>query len=215
MSNQYFLSIIATVINLYIKYSYNIFTIMINPQPSPKLFVVDNFYANPDEVRNLALNTEYAMDLRYYKGYRSTRQWIVDGTKEAFESIMGQKIVHFNEVHSHCGRFQYTTAADPQVYHHDLQRWAAMIYLTPDAPLQSGTNLLSSKITGARHADDHNSDGSFNGGFLDGTKFDIADSVANVYNRLVIMDARCFHAAGPYFGQTIENARLIHLFFFD
>jgi hypothetical protein len=187
----------------------------INQQSNERLFVVDNFYNDPDRVREIALSVEYEMDLRYYKGYRSTGQWVMDGTREAFEKIIGQPIIHFNEIHGHCGKFQYTTAEDPQVYHHDLQRWAAMIYLTPNAPIQSGTNLLASKITGARHADDFNNTGSFNGGFLDGTKFDIVDSVGNIYNRLVIMDARCFHAAGPYFGQNKETGRLIHLFFFD
>ena len=187
----------------------------INQQPNPRLFVVDNFYNNPDQVRNLALSVDYEMDIRYYKGYRSTGQWVMDGTREAFEKIIGRPIINFNEAYGHCGKFQYTTAEDPQVYHHDLQKWAAMIYLTPDAPIQSGTNLLASKVTGARHADDSNSDQSFSGGFLDGTKFDIVDSVGNVYNRLVIMDARCFHSAGPYFGQNIETGRLIHLFFFD
>ena len=51
--------------------------------------------------------------------------------------------------------------------------------------------------------------------FYDSTKFDIADSAGNLYNRLVIMDARCIHSAGPYFGQNKQDGRLTHLFFFD
>lgn len=188
---------------------------MILSKSKPKLFVIDDFYDNPDFTRSLALKAEYQEDLRFYKGFRSTGQFVADGTRAAFEKIIGQPIVHFNETHGHCGKFQYTTATDPQVYHHDIQRWAAMVYLTPDAPYQSGTNLLASKLTGARHADDASINGSFASGYLDSTKFEIVDSVANVYNRLVIMDARCIHAAGPYFGQTIHDARLIHLFFFD
>jgi len=188
---------------------------MILSKSKPKLFVVDDFYDDPDHTRSLALKSEYQEDLRFYKGFRSIDQCIADGTREAFEKIIGQPIVHFNESHSHCGKFQYTTAKDPQVYHHDSQKWAAMIYLTPNAPYQSGTNLLASTLTGARHSGDATINGAFAGGYLDSTKFQIVDSVANVYNRLVIMDAQCIHAAGPYFGQTIHDARLIHLFFFD
>jgi hypothetical protein len=188
---------------------------MILSNSKPKLFVIDDFYDNPDSTRSMALNVEYQEDLRYYKGFRSTGQFVADGTREAFEKIIGQPIAHFNEVHGHCGKFQYTTSSDPQVYHHDSQKWAAMIYLTPNAPYQSGTNLLASKLTGSRHADDTDINGAFAGGYLDSTKFEVVDSVANVYNRLVIMDARCIHSAGPYFGQTITDARLIHLFFFD
>lgn len=188
---------------------------MILSKSKPRLFVIDDFYDDPDYVRNAALALEYTEDLRYYKGFRSDRQLIADGTREAFEKIIGQPIVNFNEYHSHCGKFQYTTAKDPQVYHFDQQKWAAMIYLTPNAPPQSGTNLLRSKITGSRNADDPAIDRSFAGGYLDSTKFEVVDSAANIYNRLVIMDARCIHAAGPYFGQSKEDGRLIHLFFFD
>jgi hypothetical protein len=90
-----------------------------------------------------------------------------------------------------------------------------MIYLTPDAPLVSGTRLHKSKINGARHILDANVDESFNGNFYDSTKFDIVDSVGNIYNRLVIMDAQSIHSAGPYFGSNKTDSRLTHLFFFD
>jgi len=32
---------------------------------------------------------------------------------------------------------------------------------------------------------------------------------------LVLFDAKCIHAATEYFGQTKEDSRLFHLFFFD
>jgi hypothetical protein len=187
---------------------------MINSKFNPRLFVVDNFYSDPDYVRKVALEVEYMEDIRFYKGHRSKEQFITDGVKESFEKIIGQPITRFAE-HGACGKFQYTTADDPQVYHHDQQKWAAMIYLTPNAPYQSGTYLLSSKVNKVRHADDLDIAQAFAGGYLDSTKFEVVDCVGNVYNRLVIMDARCIHSAGPYFGQTIEDSRLIHLFFFD
>jgi hypothetical protein len=36
-----------------------------------------------------------------------------------------------------------------------------------------------------------------------------------VYNRLVLFDAKNIHAAVNYFGDTKENSRFFHLFFFD
>jgi glycosyltransferase involved in cell wall biosynthesis len=186
----------------------------INQNKSKKLFVVDNFYYNPDEVRNFALNVEYQKDLRWYKGLRSTQPYRPDGIKEVFESIIGEKISNFEE-HGFNGCFQICTAEDPQVYHFDLQKWAAMIYLTPNAPLESGTRLHKSKINGTRHSSESDVNYAFSGGFYDSTKFDIVDNAGNLYNRLVIMDARCIHSAGPYFGQGVEDGRLTHLFFFD
>ncbi len=179
-----------------------------------RMFVVDNFYANPDEIRNYALTqVEYEEDNRWYKGLRSKTTYRPKGLKESFEHIMGQKIVDFESGYN--GVFQIMKSSDPQVYHYDTQKWAGMIYLTPNAPIISGTRLHRSKINGTRHRDEPDSDVAFQGEFYDSTKFEITDSAANIYNRLLIMDAGSFHSAGPYFGNTMESGRLSHLFFFD
>jgi glycosyltransferase involved in cell wall biosynthesis len=189
--------------------------LQVNDNKNDRLFIVDNFYKNPDEVRNFALTqVEYNEDLRWYKGLRSTKPYRTEEMKKAFEQIIGRKIINWEEFGTN-GCFQITTAKDPQVYHYDQQTWAGMIYLTPNAPLESGTRLMRSKINGTRHSSEPDVDLAFNGNFYDSTKFDVADSAGNIYNRLVIMDARCIHSAGPYFGSTPEDGRLIHLFFFD
>lgn len=189
-------------------------TFMINKQLNKKLFVVDDFYTEPDQVRKFALGVEFKEDIKWYKGARSTQFYHPPGIVEIFESIIGQKIVNFDQSTPN-GCFQITTATDPQVYHHDLQKWAAMIYLTPNAPLTSGTRLLRSNINQASHKNDPNINEAFSGGFLDSTKFDIIADAGNMYNRLVIMDAQNIHSAGTYFGQNNETGRLTHLFFFD
>ena len=127
---------------------------------------------------------------------------------------MGREIRNWDE-QGYNGCFQITTAEDPQVYHYDTQTWAAMIYLTPDAPVQSGTRLHRSRITGLSHSTQAGVDESFSSGFYDSTKFDTVASAGNVFNRLVIMDARHIHSAGDYFGNSPETGRLVHLFFFD
>lgn len=188
----------------------------INPYMNQKkrVFIVDNFYTNPDEVREFALSVPYVEDLRWYKGLRSTTTYRPKGIKEAFEFIIGERINRFEE-HGFNGVFQIMYSKDPQVYHYDMQKWAAMIYLAPDAPLESGTRTHRSRINGTTHRTDPNADLAFNGNFYDSTKFDIVDNIGNRYNRLAIMDAQCFHSAGPYFGDTPQNGRLTHLFFFD
>lgn len=187
--------------------------IYINTNMKKKLFVVDDFYANPDEVRQIALAAEYKRDIRFYKGQRSG-PFRFPGLKEAFESIIGEKINNWEEQDIN-GCFQIVTAEDPQVYHHDLQKWAAMIYLTPNAPLDSGTRLHKSKINGTMHMSDDGIKDAFSGGFYDASKFDTIADAGNLYNRLVIMDAQNIHSAGNYFGQDNETGRLTHLFFFD
>lgn len=189
-------------------------TFMINKEQNKRLFVVDNFYADPDAVRQFALSVEYKEDLRFYKGLRSVQAYQPDGIIEAFENIIGQKITHFGS-DSPNGCFQLVNSNDPQVYHHDLQRWAAMIYLSPDAPLESGTRLVRTKEGKIGHMNDPRVGDAFKGGFYDSTKFEVVDSASNIYNRLLIMDAQHIHCAGSYFGLGKEDGRLTHLFFFD
>ena len=185
----------------------------LNRKPQMTTWVVDNFYADPMAVRNFALKQEFVEEKDYYKGCRTKHQYFLPGTKEAFEKIMGIQIREW-ESHGMCGKFQYCTAQDSLVYHHDGQTWAAMIYLTPDAPYDCGTSLFASK-NGARKSSDANIGTAFDGGFYDSTKFDLIDSIGNVFNRLFIFDAQNIHAASKYFGQTIEDSRLFHIFFFD
>jgi glycosyltransferase involved in cell wall biosynthesis len=187
----------------------------INIKPRKRLFVAENFYEDPFAVRNFALQQEFKDDIRYYKGKRTEQQIVFAGTKEAFESVMGMKITNWAEYYPMCGRFQSCVAEDAIVYHTDEQQWAGMIYLTPNAPFTGGTATYANKITKARHVEDPNYPGSFDGGFYDGTKFEPVDIVGNVFNRLVIFDAKCIHSPYQYFGRDLESSRLFHMFFFD
>jgi hypothetical protein len=186
----------------------------INPQRSKKLFVVDNFYSDPDTVRNIALSMEFNADLRYYKGLRSNQFYRGVELKETFETIIGEKITNWDE-HGFNGCFQITTAEDPQVYHCDMQKWAGVLYLTPNAPVESGTRLHRHKQTGLSHGTEANIGEAFAGGFFDSTKFDTTANASNVYNRLILMDSKSIHSAGTYFGNSKETGRLVQLFFFD
>jgi len=185
----------------------------VNSSSSKRMFIVDNFYSNPDAVRRFALAQEFTDDTRWYKGMRTTTTFRTPEIKRRFEAIIGEKIVDFEQGFN--GVFQLMRAEDKQVYHYDTQKWAAMIYLTPDAPIESGTRLHRSKNNGTRHRDQPEADDAFRGNFYDSTQFDNCDIAGNIYNRLVIMDAGSFHSAGPYFGDCPENGRLSHLFFFD
>lgn len=190
-----------------------------------RLFVVDNFYADPYAVREFALQQTYFPG-EGAVGHRTRKQFLFDGLRESFESIIGVKIVdHTNDGFGWLdeginGRFQYCPAGTPSVFHCDSQRWAAVIYLTPDAPPQSGTSFLRHKETKIFH----NSQIDWESGqglkvfnqhtFLDGTPYETVDTVGNVFNRLVIFDGGLIHSGINYFGWDISSSRLFHIFFF-
>lgn len=191
--------------------------ININSSILPSVIVVDDFYTYPDEVRALALAQDFAPDLRYHKGKRTNTKFFAPNTKQIFESLIGRKITRWADF-EYNGIFQYCTAEDALVYHSDIQSYAAAVYLTPDAPVETGTSFYrSKKYPSIRKikVDDMSYNEVFEGGFYDKTKFDLVDTVGNVYNRLVLWDARLIHSASQYFGTDKNNSRLFHLFFFD
>ena len=183
----------------------------------PEIIVVDNFYDDPDLVRELALKQEFNPDLRYHKGRRTSKKFFPVQCKQIFEGLLGRRITNWID-YEYNGVFQFCTAEDPLVYHSDTQSYAAAIYLTPDAPLESGTTFYRSR----RHPeirkinlDSPLYNNVFKHGFYDKTQFETVDIVGNVYNRLAIWDSRIIHSASQYFGNNLENSRLFHLFFFD
>lgn len=191
--------------------------IVINKNTLPSLIVVDNFYQNPDAVREMALQQNFAPDLRYHKGQRTSKKFIAEGTKQIFESLLGRKITNWVD-YEYNGIFQFCTAEDPIVYHSDEQSYAAAVYLTPNAPVETGTSFYRSKeYPDVRkiHTSSAHYGEVFKGGFYDKTKFELIDTVGNVYNRLAMWDARLIHSATEYFGTNKQDSRLFHLFFFD
>jgi len=189
------------------------------------LIVVDNFYSNPDFVREWAISEIGFSPSNYHKGERATERFSINGTKEKLEEIIGKPIYNWNnEIYAN-GIFQFCTADQPIVYHVDNQTYAGMVFLTKDAPPSTGTSFYRSKVTGDYSFNDENRQTpnyvrAFTGinnemNFYDGTNFEKIDEVGNKYNRLVLFDAKNIHAATQYFGDAIDNARFFHMFFFD
>jgi hypothetical protein len=180
------------------------------------LVVVDDFLDDPDAVRALALRQTYVKFVS--SGLRSELCFLdVAPYRAAFERSIGRPITGWDDNAAN-GRFQYCTADDPVVIHCDSQRWAAVLFLSPDAPFAAGLSLYRSRATGVRRPARHRPlmDATLgNGAQYDRTRWEEIDRVGNLYNRLVIWDAEVVHSASAYFGEHLENARLFQVFFFD
>ena len=196
----------------------NKFTVNINSKSTS--WIVDNFYDDPDSIREFALKQEYVEGGigRGFIGRRTEQQFLFPDLKGKFEEIMGKKITKWEEYGMN-GRFQISWSGEPLVYHCDSQKWGGMLYLTPGAPYQCGTTLYAHKQTKARTYHEEGWDAAWKDVpgdcHLDGTSFEPVDVLGNVYNRLVIFDASCIHSASQYFGTVKENARLWQMFFYD
>ena len=183
-------------------------------QHPPAYTVVDNFYENPDAVREFALSLEFNYHPDYHKGKRTDQCYRFDGLKERFEQLVGRKITNWEKYGTN-GCFQYCIGGDQLVYHCDTQQYAGVLFLTPNAPVTTGTSLFRSIHTKNMKVPEKDHAKVFQNGYLDPTQFERVDSVGNVYNRLILFDSLTIHAASEYFGSTKENGRLFQLFFFD
>ena len=179
------------------------------------LIVLDDFYTNVDQVRKLALSVPYEVKGNY-PGQRSDPH-IAPGVKPMFEKLLGLPITYWPE-DKYNGAFQYATAKEDSWVHRDATDWAAIIYLTPDAPVSSGTAFYRHVDTGLDLIPEGVQPGIQAQMDRDSQRMDKwteVDRVGNIYNRCVIFNGRRSHRSCDYFGDSLENGRLFQLFFFN
>ncbi len=183
---------------------------------------IDNFYENPNEVREFALKQEFKVRGNY-PGQR-TVSFLNEPLKKKFREILSPfagDIIWWGGEYT--GSFQYTVAADRSWIHADSTTdWAALIYLTPDAPLSSGTGIFRHKATGWQHFDykrenepGYKESAPPGSDCQDYTKWEMVDRIGNVFNRCVMYRADNYHVSLDYFGKDMYDGRLFQVFFFN
>ena len=203
-----------------------LFNDIITRNPSCGLIVIDNFYNNALDTRNYILTQEFSVRGNY-PGQR-TISYANEHLKETIQKYVepfGGKITDFpipNEDGSNAsiynGSFQYTTSRDRSWIHIDgHNNWAGVLYLTPDAPLSSGTSFYKfyDGTTCKRDMELLENKEEIDRFSQDQTKWEKVDQVGNVFNRLILFNSDRFHMSMDYFGDAKENGRLIQVFFFS
>jgi len=180
----------------------------------PGIVVVEKFLNNPLEHREFALGLEYEKEGSY--GVRSKQAYAYPEYREAFQSILQRQIVTWEGGVNGC--YQWCDRHQDIVYHADAQQYAGIIFLTPGAPLNSGTSFWRSRNSGERVARGNSQPHTFGprGEHLkDGSQWELVDRVGNVFNRLVLFYGKYIHSASHYFGDDIHDSRLFQVFFFN
>jgi len=183
---------------------------------------IDDFYADPMQVREFALKQEFKVRGNY-PGQR-TVSFLNDPIKKKLRDILypfAGEITNWGGEYT--GSFQYTTAADRSWIHADSTTdWAAVCYLTPDAPVTAGTGIFRHKETGWMNFDyKRQNDSEYmkqappGDECQDYTKWEMVDRIGNVFNRLIMYRADNYHVSLDYFGKDINDGRLFQVFFFN
>jgi hypothetical protein len=183
---------------------------------------IDDFYADPMQVREFALKQEFKVRGNY-PGQR-TESFLTDSIKQKLKDILypfAGEITNWGGEYT--GSFQYTTAADRSWIHADSTTdWAAVCYLTPDAPVTAGTGIFRHKETGWMNFDykrqndpEYMKQAPPGDECQDYTKWEMVDRVGNVFNRLIMYRADNYHVSLDYFGKDLNDGRLFQVFFFN
>ena len=196
------------------------------------VIIVDNFYAQPLKLRDMALKSRYAeISATDYPGYASQVRLETKALERSFSKLIGAALLIDRERFT-WGGFRFITAesGSKPIIHADVAAdWAAMVYMTPDCDMAIGTGLYRHKVTGFIGPPTDREARAL--GFCDAAEFDdkvirpekadlskweVRRVVEPVFNRLVLFrGGDNYHAPLGGCGDGPETARLTHIFFFN
>lgn len=196
------------------------------------VIIVDDFYAQPLKLREMALKSRYAeITATDYPGYASQMRLETKALERSFSKLISAPLLIDRERFT-WGGFRFITAesgAKPIVHADVAADWAGMVYLTPDCDMATGTGLYRHKATGFTGPPTDREARAL--GFCDTSDFDdkvirpdkadlskweVRRVVKPVFNRLVLFrGGDNYHAPLAGCGDGPETARLTHIFFFN
>lgn len=197
----------------------------------PSIIIIDDFLGNPDDIRAKALGMDYQWpdEQTTYPGRNSSQKMIIEGLEEQISTYVGEAVRPTPDTgHANC---RITLAGDEGKgnIHMDSSDWSGILYLSLPEDCQGGTDFFRHKATNTERAPITATEieamgySSFDDVVQkilkpDGNNFDKWEKIMTIpmrYNRLVLLRPWLWHNAGPAFGDTLENGRLVHLMFFS
>jgi hypothetical protein len=196
------------------------------------IFIIDNFYSNPDTVRDYALSLPYRKDVMGYHFWRTTPR-LNYNIIPLLEKYIGNKISldHFWTKHPvdeyiEMNMSFYKVINNPNEdyarathIHHDLTHWSGIVYLSPDLPPNVGTQFWRHKPSGDNFA--YGNTGFTIPAGLDARgdtepreNWEKTDYMAYKYNRLVLFRGTMFHSAA-HTKEMPDGDRLNQFFYFN
>lgn len=205
--------------------------------------VIDDFYSNPEAVRQFALSLGYldaatGRDQLYYRGAQSTPDHRYTRVGMDLISAVLRRVTSWSAPHGDFRLLRQRDAGDTSGrtwIHYDSvhTRYAAIVFLNLPAQCQGGTVFYRHKHFGLDRMPDPDSVLARDllaktgltwdqliakiaeDGFDVESNWEKVGDVEMRFNRCVIFDCRQFHARIDGFGETKETIRLTQNFFFD
>ena len=194
--------------------------------------VIDDFYDDAMEVRRRALELDFldSGGKAYFAGRESRMVLLNDAIVTGISRLIGHPLVP--SPNSANGHFRISLADDRprQDVHVDPGRdWAGVLYLTLPEHCQGGTSFFRHKELGIERMPSDRDEikrlgfedyedmrnAIVYGDGHDRSKWEVTMSLPMQFNRLVLFRSWLWHSFTENFGDTLDNGRLIQIFFFD
>lgn len=195
------------------------------------VMVVDNFYEDPDSVRDYALGLQYA---------KYSRQWYSSALEIRDNELKGKGIrLAHDAIKSRLAEITQSTIDDSTwatsgdgwngAFHYKKMRlfrnrstihnhcgrledvnigWSGLVYLSPNPKNDSGTSIWLQRKTGKAYSRESIYDNRTD-------DYDLVIRIKNQYNRLVLFNASVLHMGDKGYGLSMKKARLFQTFFFN
>ena len=212
-----------------------------NPNLKFHSVCVDNFFNNPDLIREFALNQKYFPTDGRYPGVRTTNLWQINkklsdyffakifsvyfpvkGFQVKYENAEAsfQKIKSFSDTADSCKNTGWI--------HIDDSALGGLVYLTPNFNKNGGTSLFNLKKQFSDYNDmepnveknklfsgEKISDEEYKNALeKNNLKFEEKTEYKNIYNRLIVYDGHEYHGAKSFYNDS-NDERLTLVFFID
>lgn len=179
------------------------------------IHIIDNFYDNPILVREHILGLDFTADQEnysYYTGAADVTCKVPEHLLMLVQNITQRKISRF---YSHARYITYEQQNSSWVHRDAHADVAAMIYLTPNAPLSTGTSFFRHNDKNVMEEHLTNSDSEeFKRETSDITRWTETIRINNIFNRCIVFDTNMYHRSTCNgFGDRKSNSRLFQIVF--
>lgn len=195
----------------------------------PWLFVIDDFLNDPEAFRQKALSLNYSQ-LGPYPGRNSVERIEIAGLDQAIADIVRAPLhAPWNPEFSHMRCRLSLESDEAGKVHVDPSDWTGVLCLSRPEDCRGGTELFRHVPSGTERmpvgqasldAAGYSTFEEMKQEILekdagDPSKWAVTVNVPMAFNRLILIQPKYWHTAGPGFGDSVENGRLVYLMFFQ
>jgi hypothetical protein len=195
------------------------------------LIIVDDFLENADELRRAALRLTYPPQEGAFPGRNSLERIEIGGLARKVSDLVREplKVISPPQSHAKCRISLAKDEGRAKVHIDRGAHWSGILYLSRSEDCHGGTEFFRHRRTGTDHAPINETELAATGyssyqevhreiiekDSNDDAKWELIMQVPMRFNRLILLRPWLWHTAGPAFGDSMENGRLVYLMFFE